>query len=206
MSRGGGQNASQATLPTGWVYLEAEGIDTIRGAYHDSASDLVVKAEEELSNDLEPWALSAAEERGAQSERGVIGGTPFLRVSKSGWWGCDEVTVSFLPDGDKGRSLNLGTSLCNAAQQKRFQGLVASVASPGAWPPGKPGPYLQWEREADRIAMGTPWPDVRERLGHPGDVRRPSTGGGFIVSYSKTGLSLARRFDAAQRLVSVTKH
>lgn len=199
------QNTGQAPLPPGWVYLEAEGIDTVRGAYHDSASDLFVKAEEELSNDLEPWAVTAAQDRGARSERGVVSGSPFLRVSKSGWWGCDEVTVSFLPDGDKGRSLNLSASLCDATQRERFEGLVASVASPGAWPSRKQGPYLEWEREADRVTVGTAWPEVRARLGHPGDVRRPSTGGGFIVSYSKTGQSLVLRFDATQRLVSVTK-
>lgn len=195
--------ATASDLPAGWIYIEAEGIDTISGAYHDRTSGLFVRSDVTLPGVVKPWAETNARRSGATSERGTIGELSSWRVTVPTGGGCSEVVVTLARSTDS-LSWNLGGVSCGEAQRKRLLAFLEELPRRVA---GFPGPNAKQERllktdDTKGLAVGAGWGDIRKRLGPPGDVAAASHGG-FVVAYEVGRKRLRLHFDQQQTLSSI---
>ncbi len=193
-----------ASLPSGWIYIEQEGIDTFPGAYHDRLSGTYVNSEVALPGVAAPWAESAARAPGAKRERSDVGPlrrdrVKLLPTTK----GCSQVSVTFTDERRKGLLWNLAADLCSTEQERRFDELIEDLSNSG-WP----APNARAERwltmaDFDEIKPGMVWEDLRRRLGPPGAVKRQADG--FEVGYEVKGGEMLLAFDRQHHLRSMRR-
>lgn len=189
-------------LPAGWLYLERDGIDTRRGAYHDSTSGTFVRAEIASQDTVTPWATAIAVKRGGElKERTIEGATLLVATLPTVKGECEEKVVSFLADGI---SWNLASVLCTDLQRERLSKLVDELHPRlGRWPSTRTSnSRIPSEADVERLLPGAAWPDVESRLGLPAEVVAEA-GGGFAVIYDVGRKRTTCHFDQRQRLAKV---
>ena len=99
-----------AELPDGWLFIEAEGIDTATGAYHDRISGLLVRMEADVGgNSIFPWAVEQAEREDRTASRRESEGSIVWEFSKPDpSSGCEKRVASMSCSNAPRASWNLG--------------------------------------------------------------------------------------------------
>jgi len=207
------EKGSIAEVPESWVFLEGEGIDTSVAAFHDRISGAFVTYEAGFSFVITPLVESRAKLPRATSSAGEADGVPYkvVTVPPASDKGCEEIAVSFLPrDQERPASWNFWTAACTAQQRERAMALILSKAHVAQkwrkedWIHG--GGFVERSVVA-ALKAGTPWPEVRAKVGAPGAAAR-APDNGFMAEYELRLPRSAKRpafvtvvFDQAQRLV-----
>jgi hypothetical protein len=188
-------------LPSGWLYLEEEGIDSVRGAYHDRVSDLLVRMEaDHWGESIEPWSVAAAQE-----DRSVVsvrrqGRYVLTEVMRRMDTNCRDRVFTFRCDSTSNSSWNLSANVCSSRDDSRLDALVSALVE-SDWPTFTGAKDFDLSQLAE--LKGAHWSDVRRRLGRGGLIERPLDGG-FTVSYAHGSLRARLFFGREQRLLRWT--
>jgi hypothetical protein len=209
-----GEKPPLSHVTEGWIFLEGEGYDTAFAAFHDRISGAFVEYEAGFSFVITPLVDSRAKLPTATSSTGDAGGVPYVVVSipSASGKGCEDIAVSFLLRGQESPpgSWNFWTTACTAGQRERTMALILSKAHVArGWrieDQVHGGGFVD-RSDVAALTVGTSWPEVRARLGAPGDAAKAS-GNGFKVEYelrqpraAKLPAFVTLVFSQAQRLV-----
>jgi hypothetical protein len=184
-----------APLAEGWIYIEKERFDTVPGAYHDRVSGAFVNLEwHVLPGFPPPEADSVSIAAGADSREGIDSGVPFKFVSIPGvrtsngfqrmpGASCQTIVISYLPNGENGRSLNMAAEVCDELQRKRATDLMLGKGEAATKSIADGDPYESLSRGTVLSqSNGSTWQRVRSSLGPGIDACKVGTHG-FSVIY-----------------------
>lgn len=210
-------------VPEGWIFLEADGVDTAAAGFHDRISGAFVWYEAGLTLTITPLTESRSRITGASVSEEQTNGVAYTMVTlpakvrrNSSGRPCEEIAATFRyahPDASGHQtSFNFWTVACTDEQRERAMALIRGKA-PAARGGAFQGHWLKDARHVDRketaaLAIGTPWKEVRVKLG-PSIAVADAPANGFMISYElrqpRSAQSTAFTtlvFDQSQRLIA----
>ncbi len=183
--------------PEGWIFLEADGVDTAAAGFHDRISGAFVWYEAGLTLPITPLTESRSRLTGASASEEQTNGVAYTMVTlpaktrrNSSGRPCKEIAATFRyshPDASGHQtSFNFWTVACTDEQRDRAMALIlgkALATRGGAFQ----GDWLKDARHVNRketaaLAIGTPWKEVRVKLG-PSIAVADAPANGFMISY-----------------------
>lgn len=191
--------------PTGWAYVEEEGVDTEPGAYHDAQSDAFIHSQIGFPRLHEAWADAALREPGAASKTSRLGVFQVLSVTNaSKEKACERRTLKLTDESRPDIAWSLQVTACGKLQTQRADAMMEWLARQG-WPAKERAPSVAPTEAAIRsLKIGASWSEVRRTLGPSGRVDRGSSGG-FIVGYEVHRDEVLLTFNPTQRLVAINR-
>jgi hypothetical protein len=196
---------STATYPTGWVYVEEEGIDTAPGAYHDTVSDAFIQSEVGFPHLHQPWADAAAKLPGSTTTKARVGIFDVMTVGReSDKKGCKPLVYRMTDPTRADVAWSLRFDACSDEQYQRASAMVEWLVKQGWPPPNEPPPRYLTKADFSPLRPGMSWDDVRKALGPSGRVDRGASGG-FVVGYEVHRDEMLLAFGRDRRLTKIDR-